>query len=82
MAHLRLCSSETEWAKLVHEILVLMAHTQMPLINSHANVSSKARGLSLYLHLLLEYVSRSVHMLFDHDWLSLMMLKMSPDLIA
>ena len=30
----------------VHMIVVLIAYEQMPLINAHADTSSKARGLS------------------------------------
>ena len=46
----------------LHEISVLIAYAQMPLINTHSSVSSYARGLnfgpSLHLHPYFVYVSR------------------------
>ena len=45
----------------VHEILALIAYAQIPLINAHADVSSKAMGLhfglSLNQHPYLRYAS-------------------------
>ena len=35
----------------VHEISVLMAYAQMPLINAHTDVSSQTRGLIFHLSL-------------------------------
>ena len=54
-----------------HKIAVLITYVQMPLMNSHADISSKAKGLnfglSLYLHSYFVYwsskgSSESVHM--------------------
>ena len=44
----------------MHNILVLVAYAQMPLINAHTNISSEARGLNFDLILILSNFE------FDH----------------
>ena len=41
-----------------HEILVLIACAQIPLINAHTDISSRARGLNFVLSLYLKCVEK------------------------